>query len=277
MNNRKKKLFIVIGMSMLTLCCCSKKENDSKLSETEATTTTTIIENNISATEVVTSSQSMESNTTETTNASLAKDIPITVNYKSEDGSANEVNYSSLSSIDLNRPSSLKGNEVFIDWKESVTDQISNITEDSNTISLTPEYIDISDTENAIYNDTIFTSSSDSYITVPVIIGGQTNFSVIDLEILFDTNLFSFDSFEYEDEDAVCNYTKDGKILVSFVSTSNISADINLCNIKLKKNNNSTSKTKITYTVKDIAAWNEDCSDYINVTYEIINDQIVMY
>lgn len=88
---------------------------------------------------------------------------------------------------------------------------------------LTMESVDISDTENAIYNDTVYVSAESEYVEIPITIGGNANFSILDLEVSFDTKLFTFDSFAYSDDDALCNYNE-GKILISFVSTSNINS-----------------------------------------------------
>ena len=45
--------------------------------------------------------------------------------------------------------------------------------------------------------------------------------------------------------------TDDGKLLISFVSTSNVAADVNLCNIKLKKKKLEKAETKLHYTINN--------------------------
>ncbi|MBR5166416.1 MAG: hypothetical protein IKW87_12810 [Ruminococcus sp.] len=203
----------------------------------------------------------------------------ITIDFKLSNSDILENNYSTYSEINLNRPSILKGSEVFIGWEEQ--DVISSIEDNTyqagEVVSLTVDTIDITNTPNAIYNDTIFSSSSEEFVEIPIIIGGDTNFSILDLEVTFDKEFFSFDSITYSDNDVACNYTDDGKLLISFVSTSNVTADVNLCNVKLKKIKTEEVETKLHYNIKDIAAWNNDCTDYTSVRYEVVNDLIVMY
>lgn len=202
----------------------------------------------------------------------------IGVDYVESDEIIQKEHYVSADDINLNRPSTLNGSEVFVGWAEQdVVSQIGNgALEEDESISLTMESVDISDTENAIYNDTVYVSAESEYIEIPITIGGNTNFSILDLEVSFDTELFTFDSFAYSDDDALCNYNE-GKILISFVSTSNINSDVNLCTLKLKKNTTESSDAKLDYVVKDIAAWNNASTGYIEVSHEIVNDKIVMY
>ena len=228
-------------------------------------------------------SDTISSTVTETkqnpTDAETSDNKPVTIDIVADDGSIQELSYHSSGEININRPSSLKGTEVFIGWEEN--DILSQISDNSinieEAISLNIESENISDTENAIFNDTIYTESNTEYVDIPVIIGGKTNFAVLDLEIAFDTNILAFESFNFIDSDAECNCTDDGKILISFVSTENITADVNLCSIKLKKLSTENIETRLNYSVKDIAAWNEDLTDYVDVTYRIVNDRIVMY
>ncbi len=202
----------------------------------------------------------------------------ISVSYLESEEIVQKEYYASAGDIGLNRPSTLNGSEVFIGWAEQdVISQIGNNTVNENdNLSLTVETIDISEIENAIYNDTVYVSDESEYIEIPVIIGGNTNFSILDLEISFDAELFTFDSFTFTDEDALCNYNE-GKIFVSFVSTSNIKSDVNLCNLKLKRTTSKIVDSKLDYEVKDIAAWDNAYTGYIEVSHKIINDKIVMY
>lgn len=280
-----------------TLCGCSKSKETSQngkqaieetsISTTSSTETADISDSNEKTAQATdsekkkdeTQSEKEENDKTQNEEPANSEDNKITINYNLSDDAFQEKQYSSNSEVDLNRPSVLKGSEVFVGWKEQ--EMISNLENDTyqegETVSITPETVDICNTRNAIYNDTLFSSSDEEFVEVPIIIGGDTNFSILDLEVAFDTELFSFDSVTYFDEDAVCNYTDDGKLLISFVSTSNVTADVNICNIKLKKNKLEKAETKLHYTIKDITAWNDDCTDYVTTTYEVVNDLIVLY
>ncbi len=213
-----------------------------------------------------------------TTNETVAEK-PIVFNINNSNGEVKRTVFSAASEVNLNRPTELKGTEVFIGWKED--DELSNLSDKSfdtnKDISLTIESKDIGNTENAIYNDTIYTDSECEYVEIPIVVGGNTNFAVLDLEVIFDTKLFSFDSFTYTDVDAVCNCVEDGKIIVSFVSMENIQGDVNICNVKLKNVAKQDVETKLDYNIKDIAAWNNNSTEYVNVKCEVVNDKIVVY
>lgn len=229
--------------------------------------------------EMTTTSDNEEYENSKNKKSANSVDKKITINYKLSSEDFQEKQFSSNTEVDLNRPSTLKGSEVFVGWEENdvITSLQNNTYQAGETVSLTAVTIDTSNTSNAIYNDTVFSSSSEEFVEIPIIIGGDTNYSILDLEVTFDKELFTFDSITYSDDDAACNYTDDGKLLISFVSTSNVTADVNLCNIKLKKNKTDKIETKLHYNIKDIAAWNNDCTDYVPVTYEVLNDLIVLY
>lgn len=204
---------------------------------------------------------------------------PIKLNVVRPDGEEQYIEYNSLSDIDLNRPTCLKYNEVFSGWMESET--ISGIVEHSintnESIQLTPIITDISESINTLYNDTVYVEISEKYITVPVKIGGDTNFAVLDLEIDYNSELLEFDSFSYNDVDAECNCPEKGKIIISFVSTSNIDSELDLCDVKFKLLNDKKEETRLEFNVLDIAAWNSDFTDYINVKHNIVDNKIVVY
>lgn len=247
---------------------------------TMSTQTASVADDSYNSNEEITSTSDNEGNENSQNKEPVnSSDNKITINYKLSSENFQEKQYSSNNEVDLNRPSTLKSSEVFVGWEELdvITNLENNTYQPGETVSITPETVDISNTRNAVYNDTVFSSSSEEFVEIPIIIGGDTNYSILDLEVTFDTELFSFDSITYSDEDAVCNYTDDGKLLISFVSTSNVTADVNLCNIKLKKNKLEKAETKLHYTIKDIAAWNDDYTDYATTTYEVVNDLIVMY
>lgn len=268
MINKHKNLFICLVAVTLCFYGCSNKARESIPNDNTEQTSY----NNITETE-----NNQKKHET-TTNNKIQSEKIFDENTENSDFSLTEVQYD-VKDNDFNRPSSINGNEVFIGWKEydKISKAEENSLKDNEIISLTAQSEDISDTENAIYNDTVYAEKTSEYVIIPVIIGGNTDFSVLELEISFDKNTFAFDSFSYTDEDAICNCTEEGKIFISFVSTSNISGQVNICNIKLKNISFCSADTSLEYNVKDIAKWNDDKTDYIDVSYEIVNNKIVIY
>lgn len=259
-HNKSTILFILFVAGTVSLNGCNSKSNISSISDEN------IAKQIYSESVIETTIKSQETELNSNENISNSE-VPL-IETKCE-----------VEENHLSKSSSINGNEVFIGWKEDdkLSELYENLSENDENISLTAESKDISDTINALYNDTIYAEKSSEYITVPVIIGGNTDFSILELEISFDENIFSFDSFTYTDDDALCNYTEDGKILISFVSTDNISGQVDICDIKLKNTGLCDTDTSLKYNVKDIAKWNDDKTGYINAEYEIINNKIVMY
>lgn len=267
MSKKIKLTLLLLTTIPLLVCGCNGKSETSSSVESisgEIQNTTKSDTNDEAADSTISSDDTTKGN--------------IGVDYVESDEIIQKEHYVSADDINLNRPSTLNGSEVFVGWAEQdVVSQIGNNTINENeSISLTMESVDISDTENAIYNDTVYVSAESEYVEIPITIGGNAYFSILDLEVSFDTEMFTFDSFTYTDDDALCNYDE-GKILISFVSTSNIKSDVNLCTLKLKKNTTQSSDAKLDYVVKDIAAWNNASTGYIEVSHTIVNDRIVMY
>lgn len=273
MSKQIKRFIPLVVILPLLVYGCKNKNNNSINSES-------IIDSSIQATDPLQNEIGLNNNNSiNNSESNNQAEKNIIVNLKKSDEIFQKQYCSSIEDIELNRPSTINGSEVFYGWAEQriVEQIIDNNLNDGDNISLTVETINIGAIENAIYNDTVYTNSESEYVEIPVVIGGNTNFSILDLEISFDTNIFTFDSFTYTDEEAICNYDN-SKILISFVSTSNVKSDVNLCNLKLKKNNLSQNiETELEYKVKDIAAWNSSSTDYINVSHKIVNDKIVMY
>ncbi|HAE51987.1 MAG TPA: hypothetical protein DCG30_01870 [Ruminococcus sp.] len=271
MQTKIKILPVILIVSAIMLCGCGDKKNTNK-----EETADTPAENSEIPAESLSASTEPDSGTNTTENTSSVTDNVFsseTTAADSENSAETEKTSETVQvkADNLNRPAYLKGTEVFIGWEENDTDS------DTQDNSLTAETENISETENAIFNDTVYVGDNAEYADIPVTIGGNAYFSVLDLEITFDKNIFAFDSFGFTDSDSECNCTDDGKILISFVSTENITADVNLCSIRLKKLSSQPAETNLNYNIKDIAAWNQDFTDYVNVTYKIVNDKIVIY
>lgn len=204
---------------------------------------------------------------------------PIKVNMKLSNGDIRKTDYDSLSEINLNRPSFIGYNEVFTGWNEN--DTVASIGEHSiNTeegISLSLNTVDISKSDNTLFNDSIYTECGDEYISVPIKIGGNTNFSVFELEIKYDSKVLEFESFENTDVDATCNCSEKGTINICFVSTENIQSEVYICDIKFRNIKHNAADTQLEYKVSEMAAWNDDFTGYVDVKHNIVNGKIVMY
>ena len=275
MSKKVKLTLLLLAAIPLLVCGCNKNDVNSG---TDKSSVNSSMESIADEVQDENNSDVVAEKAANTISEDDIADENIAVNYLEAEEVVQKEHYASADDISLNRPSTLTGSEVFVGWVEQdVVSQIGNGALDENeSISLTVVAIDISDTENAIYNDTVYVSTESEYIEIPITIGGNANFSILDLEVSFDTEMFTFDSFTYTDDDALCNY-EEGKILISFVSTSNIKSDVNLCTLKLKKNTTQSSDAKLDYVVKDIAAWNNASTGYIEVSHTIVNDKIVMY
>lgn len=280
--NKHIKFLIVLAISSATFfCSCNNKNNNS---EADKNIYDESVVNNTDSDTFDINEKSDEESAVDKEAADKAgqdgnSDENIIVSFKMSKDDIREKQYSSFKDIDFNRPPSIKGSDVFIGWEEQ--DKISQLDDISfnsgETILFTAETMNVSDIDNAIYNDTVYLGNDDDYAEIPITIGGNACFAILDLEIAFDTELFSFDSFTFADEDAVCNCSDDGKILISFVSTSNVTADVELCRIRLKKIKSEKTETNLKYNVKDITAWNNDFTDYISVAHKVVNSKIVMY
>lgn len=279
--------FILASLAVF-FCGCSNNSNTSSLNSTSEINTTESVVTEVS-TEVLPASETTqpakdngksENTTTHQNNSAeseknTAGSISIDV---SEHGNI-ETRTGDMSTINLNRPSSMKGNEVFDGWSQE--ELVSQIMEGSvakeDELTLTAESVNISNSDNVIYNDVTYVNSGMDSISIPVNVGGNTNFAIIELEISYDTSLLEFESFISKDTDVECNCPEPGLIYISFVSTDNVSADIELCNIQFKNISAEGTETSLKYNIKDLAAWNSDKTDYIDVNHEVINSRIVMF
>lgn len=280
---KKYSLFALI-MALLVLSGCSNKNNQSNTSANDthslsSTDTGSSVETDNSA-EITTIADSESTTSRKPTDEK--KEVQkgeFEIDIVSPDGGGVETRSGSLSDIDLNRPTSLSGTEVFDGWKQE--DIIANIRDGSisedKPLSLTAESIDISNSNNVIYNDVTYVNNGMGSVSIPITVGGNTNFSIIELEISYDVSLLEFESFINKDSDVECNCPEPGVIFISFVSTDNVNADVKLCEIQFKNISAQGSETALKYNIKDIAAWNSDKTGYIEVNHEVINGKIVMF
>lgn len=287
-NPLKNRLNIAVLISLLLLSGCSANANSNLssdvtigevLSSSESNQfpdETTAVDNNITTENEnshSTPSDAIEPSKRDIKKGEVSVDIilPDSGNLETRNGSSSDVN--------LNRPSSLKGNEVFDGWtQEEVVSQIKDgSVKPDESLTLTAKSIDIGNMENVIYNDVTYVNAGKDSVSIPVTVGGNTNFAILELEISYDTSLLEFDSFLHKDSDVECNCPEAGLICISFVSMDNANADIELCDILFKNISTQSSETALKYNIKDLAAWNADKTDYVDVNHEVINGKIVMF
>jgi len=207
-------------------------------------------------------------------------DNPIKVMVYDVSGDAVKSEHDSVEEA-LQKPDILNYKEVFSGWQEDDTIiQLKNDNTDNNDeVVLTAESIDISELNNVVYNDACYVNNdSATEFVIPITVGGNTEFSILEMEISYDTKLMEFVEFSYSDPDAMCNCIKnEGKIYISFISTENIYSDVSLCDIKFKTLTTDKIETKLDYNIVDIAKWDDMIDNYRSVNYELVNGKIVMY
>lgn len=279
--------FILASLAVF-FCGCSNNSDTSSLSSTSEINTADSIATEASTEEFPVSEttqpakdngKSENSTTHQDKSAESEKNTAGSISIDVSEHGNIETRSGDMSTINLNRPSSMKGNEVFDGWsqEELVSQIMGGSVAKEDELTLTAESIDISNSDNVIYNDVTYVNSGMDSISIPVTVGGNTNFAIMELEISYDTSLLEFESFTSKDTDVECNCPEPGLIYISFVSTDNVSADIELCNIQFKNICTEGAETSLKYNIKDLAAWNTDKTDYINVNHEVINSRIVMF
>lgn len=285
----KKNHLFLCAMSLIIVSAflngCSKNENDSESSAISESSSSAIEADKVSLksdSNEITPQVTTESEESETVHATEKRNVvnPVKVNVKSSSGSSVDT-YEAISDIDLNRPASILPNQVFTGWEENeIIRQIGEKTVDTtDVIDITAEIKDISEESNVIYNDAVYVDNDiPVQFSVPIIVGGTTDFCILEAEISYDSKLFEFVELLNPDPDLTYNCNKEtGKICLSFLSNGNINADLDLCEIVFETKVKEPAETSLEYTVKDIASWNETTSDFEEVQYKIINSKIVMY
>jgi len=189
--------------------------------------------------------------------------------------------YSTAQDIDLNRPQQLGDNEVFTGWKEQKT--VTSIEDgepvSGDVLTLTPETSDIADKKNTVYNNAIYSriGSSDE-ISVPLRIGGDTDFCVLDLEVKYDPSVLEFVRFDNTDPCNTINCDEEeSTILMSFLNIDNVKADTLLTEVVFRPKAESFTRTKFFYNVKDIATFDSSANDLADTEYNVVQGSIVMY
>ena len=271
---------------VILLCGCNKNEDTgSPEPSTAVPPTSTLSEVSAGKATVAESTQtSAQSSQSETaaapreTNVATERSTEGSIRIIVSDDGENESRSGDVSTIDLNRPAFMKGMEVFDGWEQEaqLPQLLDGAAPEDDVPALTPESIDISNSENVLYNDVTYVNPGMEHVSIPVTVGGNPNFSIMELEISYDPSLLEYESFLRKDADAECNCPEPGLICLSFVSTDNVKADIELCDIQFKALSPRGTQTALKYTIKDIAAWNENKTGYIDVPHEVINSRIVM-
>ena len=272
----KKYMAIMCVISLIALINtgCNKKEDRSIADDSNYSTT----ENKQSENDI-NSETTLEVTDIETTEKRNIVN-PVKVNISADTKSSAEI-YESISDINLNRPDVLRPGEVFLGWKENdVVKQIMGKTVDiSSTIEMTVESKDISDDSNVIYNDSIYVCNDiPTSFSANISIGGNVDFSILEMEKEYDSNLMEFVEFQNIDPDLTCNcISKENKIYLSFSSVSRINGELDILDIVFRTKGNTAAETSLKYKIKDMAAWDESISDFYNVRHSVVDGKIVMY
>ena len=272
MNKKIITIMCILSLTALVNTSCSKKEEitvapDSDYSTSEETETKQD-ENDAELETVI--------------EATEKRNIvnPVKVNVSTDTKSSTEI-YEAISDINLNRPDVLRPDEVFLGWKESeIVQQIVDKSVDiSSTIEMTVDSMEISDDSNVIYNDSVYVCNDiPTSFSTNISVGGKVDFSVLEMEIEYNSELLEFIEFKNVDPDLICNcVAEESKIYLSFSSVSKINGAIDLFDIIFKTKGTSPADTSLKYTIKDIAAWDESTSDFYNVRHSVVDGKIVMY
>lgn len=138
---------------------------------------------------------------------------------------------------------------IFTKWDKD----ISNVT---SNLDVYPEY------ESVLGKDNTFTLQGaygkvGENVSVPLMLCGDVKISGFDAEIEYDPDNLEFDSAANPDGDALVNNPEPGKIKINFVSTNNVTADVDICFLKLilKKD---VDQTPLTIKINSIYAVDED-------------------
>ncbi len=275
MKSGKLSIVMLICFSIVLMTGCIRQE-DNSLGESQITESSEPAE---SASECETAPKDESETASETDDRNTVN--PISVNVLNASGEVSAEKYASLSEINLQKPGFLNSDEVFVGWEEqevieSIGDKTINVEE---TITMTAESIDVSEKNNVIYNNAVYVGSDiPTEFKVPLIVGGNTEFCVMDLEVGFDADVLEFVEFTNVDTDVTCNYDEaEKKIYISFVSVENIEGELYLCDVTFRTFGSQKAETALQYDVKDIAGWDAEKSDFYTVTHQTVKGKIVMY
>lgn len=206
--------------------------------------------------------------TTSRTNAALPAQRSEPVKVRVSNGSA-----------DLKKPAKLGESDVFLGFSEA--DKVAQIGDaaDGTELTLTPESVSVSSLPNTVYSNSVYVSHvQGTEFSVPVVIGGKAEFSLLELEISYDSAYFECTGITDTDGDAVCNHAAaDSTVYLSFTATENVQADVGLCTLHFRTRTDQKLSSALEFYVKDIAKWNADRTVYEAVRYETAGGGIVTY
>lgn len=182
-------------------------------------------------------------------------------------------------SADLKKPAKLRESDVFTGFAEKETISQIGDAADGTEFTLTPECISVLDLQNTVYANAVYVSHEPgTEFSVPVVIGGKTDFSLLELEISYDSAAFEFTGITDTDGDAVCNHVPaDSTVYLSFISPENVQADVGLCTLNFRTGTGGKLSSALEFRVRDIARWNTDCTAYESVPCETAGGSIVTY
>lgn len=259
---KHQRISSVLFAAALLLCGCTQKDSSSSTQE----------ENPKAETSAAETESAADDNGTGEDSLTIRETLPVQtkdpVGVRGEDGSLN-----------LQKPVQLGESDVFLGFAEQdAVEQLGSGNAD-DSVTLTPESVSLRELQNTVYANAVYVPcAADTDFAVPVAIGGQTDFSLAELEISYDKDAFAFVGFTDIDGDATCNSLPDeGLLCISFVSTENIQADVELCTLCFRTKTGEKLDSSLKFDVKDIAKWNADRTGYEDVPFGTAGGRIITY
>ena len=258
---KKRTAFCVCFAAALLFCGCRQNGGSSAPAPDSSAAQTT------SAAEQTETSASSAASTARTT-AALPAQRSEPVRVRVSNGSA-----------ELKKPAKLGESDVFLGFSE--TDQVLKLGDaaDGAEFTLTPESVSVRSLPNTVYSNAVYVSHAQgTEFAVPVVIGGKAEFSLLELEISYDSTHFECTGITDADGDAVCNHAAaDSTVYLSFTASENVQADVGLCTLHFRTKTDQKLSSALRFDVKDIAKWNADRTVYEAVRYETAGGGIVTY
>lgn len=113
---------------------------------------------------------------------------------------------------------------------------------------------------------------NENVIDTPLALCGKVDLCAFDIEIQYDKNSLEFIKITEKDDDIVSNHIADsGIIKINFMSSKNITGEIDICNMQFKTLDNNSSEIKI--IVKEVIKL-DDHGEFVNPSYNVHNGKI---
>ncbi len=258
---KKQTALCLCCAAVLLFCGCRQNSGSSAPAPDSSAAETTAVP---AQTETAASSAGTAARTTATLPAQRSEPVKIRV---------------SSGGAELKKPAKLGESDVFLGFSEA--DKVAQIGDaaDGTEFTLTPESVSVRSLPNTVYSNAVYVPHAKGTVfSVPVVIGGKAEFSLLELEISYDSTLFECTGITDADGDAACNHVAaNSTVYLSFTATENVQADVGLCTLHFRTKTDEKRSSALKFDVKDIAKWNADRTVYEAVPYETAGGGIVTY